>query len=86
MRYPLLAAALLALTVTACDGKKEEATTPAPAIDPVAAPAEQSPAPEADAPAVMEQQPGSDATLGAVPAETPPPAAEEQPAPAAQTK
>ncbi|MCL2877006.1 MAG: hypothetical protein FWF12_12205 [Betaproteobacteria bacterium] len=33
MKYPLFAAALLALAVTACDGKKDDTPPPAPQVD-----------------------------------------------------
>jgi hypothetical protein len=82
MKYPLLAAALLALTVSACDGKKEAA---APASEPVAIPAEQAPVQMEEAPPVAEEPPAVDAAP--VPAEeAPAPVAEEPAAPAVETK
>jgi len=72
MKYSVLLAALLAVSMTAC-GKKEEAAAP------VEAPAAMAPAPEAAAPmeaapaadaaAPMEAAPAADAAAPAAPAE-----------------
>jgi hypothetical protein len=84
MKYPLLAAALLALIVSACDSKKEEATV-APVSEPIAIPAEQPPAPVEDVPPATEPSAVDVAPdpVGEAPA---PAAVEEQPAPAVETK
>jgi hypothetical protein len=70
MKYSVLLAALLAISLTAC-GKKEEAPAPAPEV---AAPA--APAPEMAAPAA----PAPEAAAPAAPADMPAPAAPEAPA------
>jgi hypothetical protein len=63
MKYSVLLAALLAVSMTAC-GKKEEAAAPAEAPA-AAAPA---PAPEAAAPAAAPAAPAADAAAPAAPA------------------
>jgi hypothetical protein len=71
MKYSVLLAALLAVSMTAC-GKKEEAAAPAPAPE-AAAPA---PAPEAaPAPAPEAAAPGAEGAAPAAPAEGMAPAA-----------
>ncbi|MDR2208857.1 MAG: hypothetical protein LBE22_07805 [Azoarcus sp.] len=76
MKYPLLAAALLALTVSACDGKKEDTST---VSESVATPPteEQAPATASDAQMVTEPP------VAVVGADAAPAPVEEAPAPEA---
>ena len=80
MKYPLLAAALLAFAVSACNDQ-QEAPPPAPMIDDaVAVPAEQPPVPVEEAPIVapMDEPPPA--------VDVAPPPVEEPPAPAPEVK